>query len=126
MVQLSCMSISRRELTRNITRRLRRESTIAERRLWSVLRSRRLQDLKVRRQHVIHGFVVDFFCSELRLVLEIDGAHHDDPDWVVYDKQRSAVIEGLGLQMIRISNERATREHVMDIISRLVSAKKSS
>jgi very-short-patch-repair endonuclease len=59
-------------------RELRRELTIAERNAWEILRNRRVLGFKFRRQHVIDGFIVDFFCKELRLVIELDGAGHAD------------------------------------------------
>ncbi len=51
-----------------------------ERHAWSLLRNRRIGGLKFRRQHVIGAFIVDFYCADLRLVLELDGAPHDHPD----------------------------------------------
>ena len=57
-------------------RELRKESTPAEKIVWEHLRNRKFNNLKFRRQHVIHGFVIDFYCHELSLALEIDGDVH--------------------------------------------------
>src|SRR5258708_36382892 len=55
-------------------RELRRAATSTERYAWSLLRNRGVLGLKFRRQHVVHGFIVDFYCAAERLVLELDGA----------------------------------------------------
>jgi very-short-patch-repair endonuclease len=70
-MRLKCAAIPRAKLRR--AQELRRRATAAEERAWRVLRNRRLHGLKFRRQHVIGGFVVDFYCAARRLVLEIDG-----------------------------------------------------
>jgi very-short-patch-repair endonuclease len=57
-------------------RRLRENSTDAERKLWRWLRARRLSGLKFRRQHPIGAFIVDFVCLERRLIIELDGGQH--------------------------------------------------
>src|ERR1700679_3510922 len=62
-----------------LARRFRREPTPAEAAAWQLLRGRRILGLKFRRQHVIAGFIVDFYCASLRLVLELDGGIHDHP-----------------------------------------------
>jgi len=67
--------------------------TIAERKAWEILRDRRMLGFKFRRQHIIHGFIVDFYCHELKLVLEIDGKGHASPDRVQYDAARTQRLE---------------------------------
>src|SRR2546426_11892187 len=71
-------------------RDLRRGLTMAERRAWNLLRNRRMLGLTFRRQHVIAGFIVDFYCAELRLVLEIDGSGHSGGAQSDYDAARTA------------------------------------
>jgi very-short-patch-repair endonuclease len=82
-------------------RELRRNQTGAEARVWRALRDRRLGGLKFRRQHVIAGHIVDFVCIAARLVIEIDGATHDD---VEADVIRTAAIERAGYAVIRFWN----------------------
>jgi very-short-patch-repair endonuclease len=60
--------------------------------------------LKFRRQHPVAHFVVDFYCAELKLAIELDGAHHETPDQVAYDAARTAVLEALGVRVLRIRN----------------------
>src|SRR5271169_2215454 len=80
---------------------LRQASTDAEQRMWSALRDRRLTRYKFRRQHPIGDFIVDFACTEFRLVIELDGGQHaDDPA----DIRRTAWLEGRGWKVIRFWN----------------------
>jgi very-short-patch-repair endonuclease len=82
-------------------RTLRTTMTDAERRLWSVLRSRRLQGYKFRRQRPIGPFIVDFACIEHRLVVEADGGQHLEND---YDARRTAWLEARGWRVLRFWN----------------------
>ena len=87
----------------NCARQLRLDSTREEEIVWNLLRNRQFLNLKFRRQHVISGFVIDFYCAELKLAIEIDGPIHDDRQ--EYDKARQQLIEQRGLTFIRISND---------------------
>ena len=86
-------------------RGLRVRATPAESRLWHALRRRQLDGLRFRRQHSILGYVVDVYCAEVGLVIEIDGAVHTDPARAGYDSQRQRDLEALGLRVLRVSNE---------------------
>ncbi len=70
-------AIDQRKL--DAARRFRQQSTPAEADAWLLLRDRKILGLKFRRQQIVAGFVVDFYCASLRLVLELDGGVHDDP-----------------------------------------------
>ncbi|MEM1044417.1 MAG: endonuclease domain-containing protein [Bacteroidota bacterium] len=94
---------------RAIRKSLRKRSTPAERRLWQILRARRLQGVKFRRQHGIGRYVVDFYCPAARLAVEVDGAVHDDPLRAEADRQRQAEIEALGIRVVRFSNDDVLR-----------------
>ena len=72
----------------DIKRRLRSNMTGPEAQLWSRLRAQQLQGLKFRRQHGIGPYIVDFYCAEQSLVIEVDGDSHADADQVVKDRQR--------------------------------------
>ncbi len=84
-------------------RRLRQASTKPEQLLWAVLRNRRLDGLKFRRQQSIGPFIVDFFCLEQNLIIEVDGGYHD----AVYeaDCTRQHFLESQGYRVIRFANE---------------------
>ena len=76
-----------------------------ETRLWSRLRARQLQGLKFRRQHGIGPYIVDFYCPEQSLVIEVDGDSHADGNQVMKDKQRETYLQSLGLRVIRYIND---------------------
>jgi very-short-patch-repair endonuclease len=82
-------------------RQLRRDSTDAERRIWSALRDRRLATYKFRRQHPIGEFIVDFACTRYQLVIELDGGQHADS---TADARRTAWLESQGWTVMRVWN----------------------
>ncbi|HMG48338.1 MAG TPA: endonuclease domain-containing protein [Allosphingosinicella sp.] len=82
-------------------RRLRREMTLPEVLLWQQLR-RRPAGLKFRRQHPVEPYVVDFYCREAGLAIEIDGSAHDDPAQSRRDEARDARLRECGLRVLRI------------------------
>jgi very-short-patch-repair endonuclease len=84
-------------------RRLRREMTVPERRLWSLLRGRRLGGIKFRRQHPVANYVADFACEQLRLIIELDGDSHTER--FKYDLDRQRAIEALGYRVLRFGND---------------------
>jgi very-short-patch-repair endonuclease len=85
-------------------RRLRRESTRAERKLWCVLQRGQLDGLSFRRQHPLGMYIVDFYCSAIRLAIELDGGEHNDPRHQVRDQRRSRLLESKGITVIRFWN----------------------
>jgi very-short-patch-repair endonuclease len=85
-------------------RALRRNSTDAERILWSELRGHRLQGIGFRRQAPIAHYIADFVCHAAKLVIELDGGQHFSNDGEIADVQRSAVIEARGFKVLRFSN----------------------
>jgi very-short-patch-repair endonuclease len=84
---------------------LRKSLTAAENWFWQMVRNRNMLGLKFRRQHPIDRFIVDFYCHELKLVLEIDGNIHDLPEIKKYVKEREDYLIGLGLEVLRFKNE---------------------
>jgi len=90
---------------RELKRQLRAEMTPAERILWSELRAKQFLGLKFRRQHGIGPFVVDFFCPENRLVIEVDGDVHDESEQKIHDGERTKYLVELGLSVVRYRNE---------------------
>lgn len=77
--------------------------TSAERRVWSMLRDRRLR-YKFRRQHPIGDFVVDFACPAIKLVLEVDGPSHDTEDQRAFDAMREDYLRERGWRILRVKN----------------------
>ncbi len=87
----------------SLAKRLRREMTTAERILWAVLRRNALDGFHFRRQQVIEGFIVDFYCDAAKLAIELDGSVHEE-QWQ-YDESRDAAIRRCGVRVLRIANE---------------------
>ena len=82
-------------------RRLRKLQTKSEKLLWQALRNRKLDGLKFLRQHLIGHSIVDFYCHENRLVIEIDGSIHLNTDVKDRDKIRQKMIEDYGIRFFR-------------------------
>jgi very-short-patch-repair endonuclease len=89
-------------------RALRNEMTEAESKLWSRIRGRQVLGYKFRRQYGIGSYIVDFFCTELKLALEVDGDSHFYPAAQDHDARRAAFIESLGIRILRFTNEYVT------------------
>ena len=92
-----------------LARRLRREQTPAEASAWEILRDRRCLGLKFRRQVVVYGFVMDFYCAELRLGIELVGGIHDHAEVAEYDQARAAHLKRYGIRVLVIANEDVSR-----------------
>ncbi|WP_461639300.1 endonuclease domain-containing protein [Labilibaculum euxinus] len=84
---------------------LRRNMTKSEKLLWTEIRNRKLNGLKFRRQHPINIFIADFYCHEIKLVIELDGNIHDSEENKEYDEGRTAELGYLGVKVIRFTNE---------------------
>lgn len=83
---------------------MRHTATDAENFMWQFLRAKRFMNLKFRRQHVIKPYIVDFYCHEIGLVIELDGSHHGIDDAIQYDAERTKFLEALGLTIVRYWN----------------------
>ena len=104
-------------------RRLRRNATDAERRLWAILRDRRLAGYRFRRQHPVGGFILDFACTRYLLAVEADGSQHADD---AADDRRTALLEREGWRIIRFWNNdilRDTEAVIVTILAALNAAK---
>ena len=89
----------------DLKRRLRSDMTGPETRLWSRQRARQLQGLKFRRQHGIGPYIVDFYCPEQFLVIEVGGDSHADADQILKDQLRDRYFQSLGLRVVRYIND---------------------
>ena len=97
-------------------RELRHNPTPAERHAWTLLRNRGILGLKFRRQHVLHGFIVDFYCPSERIVIELEGNVHDTEAQRGYDQARTGFLEGAGYRVIRVRNRDVSREHLEEVL----------
>ncbi|MBL8079273.1 MAG: DUF559 domain-containing protein [Anaerolineales bacterium] len=103
---------------RQFARELRQPQTPAEATLWRYLRNRNLQ-YKFRRQHPIDFFIIDFYCAEAKLLIEIDGASHLVKGQIEYDQARTEYLEELGYKVIRFTND-DVRYSINEVTSEII------
>jgi very-short-patch-repair endonuclease len=98
---------------------LRREMTPTEARLWQRLRANRLEGFHFRRQQVIDRFIVDFYCHQADLVVEVDGGVHLDQE--EYDRERDLCLQERGLKVLRFTNTQVNN-NLEDVLSLILEA----
>lgn len=91
-------------------RELRKKQTSAEGILWQLLRNKKLNGLKFRRQHQIGEYIVDFYCHEKKMIIELDGSVHELPEQAKKDAKREKYLTSLGFHVLRFRNEEAFEE----------------
>ena len=84
-------------------RKLRKDQTRAEEVLWWLLRNRMMLGYKFRRQYIFKGFILDFYCPQAKLGIELEGEIHQQR--VEYDRARQKLVEDHGITMLRFTNE---------------------
>jgi very-short-patch-repair endonuclease len=108
---------------------LRERSTEAERTVWRWLRNRTMFNLKFRRQHPVDRYILDFYCAELQLCIELDGGVHNEDSVAVHDAQRDDDLARLGITVVRIENRfvfqqpTATWEFIVGEVVKLLCAR---
>jgi very-short-patch-repair endonuclease len=102
--------------------------TDSERRLWSILRRKQLNGYRFRRQYSVGAYVLDFYCPETHLAIEIDGLSHMSSEAAAYDKNRQEEIESLGIHFLRFTNDQVDMEleEVLAAIRETLAALKST
>jgi very-short-patch-repair endonuclease len=98
------MKIHNRSYLRARRKALRRKMTPAEAFLWTHLKRKQLGGRKFRRQHSIFNYIVDFYCAQEKLIIELDGAVHMNPRAMEYDRHRTEVLERNGFRLLRFEN----------------------
>ena len=98
---------------------LRKDLTVAEAFLWKQLKNSQFEGRKFRRQQSIGPFIVDFYCPDEKLVIELDGQVHNDIISVEYDRKRDLYLELNGIRVIRFENSEVFKNYdsVMETIS---------
>ncbi|MEA5582506.1 DUF559 domain-containing protein [Nodularia harveyana UHCC-0300] len=91
------------EKLKPLARQMRTEPTLSEKLLWQRLKNKQLLGFKFRRQQVIDRFIVDFYCHDIKLVIEVDGEVHNYTQ--LKDAIRQEFLESLGLRVVRFKNE---------------------
>ena len=105
-------------VTRQFARELRKPQTPAEATLWKHLRNRNLE-YKFRRQHAIGFFIIDFYCAEVKLCIEIDGDTHLTKEQQEYDAARTEYLESLGRKVIRFTND-DVRFNIQAVVQQII------
>jgi very-short-patch-repair endonuclease len=100
----------------------RRQMTPPEARLWNCLRAGRLRGLKFRRQHPVGPYILDFYCAEAKLAIEVDGAGHQQADQIAHDRRRTAWLgtQGIGVIRLRAPDVRDELDSVLTFILTVV------
>ena len=104
----------------NFARQLRKAMTPAEKKLW-FLYFRKIP-VRVYRQRMVAGYIIDFYCASAKIAIEIDGGQHYDPEMIEEDKKRSEELENLGIRVLRFTNAEVNRafEAVCEEIDRWI------
>ncbi len=104
-------------------RALRQNATDAESLMWKLLRNRQLGGVKFRRQHPAGKYILDFYCLEFRLAVELDGGGHAEPSRVRYDAERTQALEAQEIRVLRfwnnevLSNPEEVLERIWEAVS---------
>ena len=101
---------ARTDTARAFARHLRAESTDAEKRLWRLLRDRRFNEFKFRRQYASGSYFLDFFCTVAKLAVELDGGGHGFPDQRARDEKRNQFLTAKGIKVLRFWNHQLRKE----------------
>ena len=117
---MNVMQTHNRHALKENRRNLRSNLTPAEIRLWKCLQNKQLDGLKFRRQHSIGSYIVDFYCPEERIAIELDGEVHFNSVNEQYDLQRDEYIKSLGIKVMRFKNSDVFEkiDNVLNEISR--------
>jgi very-short-patch-repair endonuclease len=93
----------------NRRKELRNNSTEAEKILWENIKHSKLGGFKFTRQYSVGPYILDFYCSKIRLAVELDGNQHKEKDAVLYDGDRSKYLDGANIKVIRFWNDEVVK-----------------
>ena len=112
------MNYSNHLVTKEYRQLLRKAATPSERMIWKRLQKRQIDGYKFRQQHGMGPYVLDFYCPELRLCIEVDGDIHDLPENKEKDRERTIFLNQNRIEVIRFRNEEIN-ENIEDVINRI-------
>jgi very-short-patch-repair endonuclease len=98
---------------------LRSNQTTAEQMLWDKIRNRQLRGFRFLKQYILDRYIADFYCSKMKVAVEIDGRIHERDDIKEYDAIREDVIKAHGIRIIRFSNDEIMHD-IESVLERLV------
>jgi PncC family amidohydrolase len=97
-------------LLKEFVEKHRSNPTEAEKKLWDIVRGRKMAGYKFRRQHIISNYIADFVCISEKLILEVDGLYHQLPENIISDEERTSDLNRLGFKVLRFTNEQVLNE----------------
>ncbi len=97
---------------------LRNDPTPAEKRLWGKLRNSPLVGKKFRRQHSVYNYILDFYCPQHQLAIELDGDSHFTESGMKYDAKRTTFLNEVGIQVLRFTNNEVL-ENLESVLERI-------
>ena len=111
-----------------LCREMRQNPTPSERMLWDALRRKQLKGYKFRRQHLVNGYILDFYCAAAKLGIELDGEVHSHTEQAAYDRQRSVDLAETGIEILRFWNYEVINdlEKVLEKIVSVVEQKRKA
>jgi very-short-patch-repair endonuclease len=109
-----------KEILKYRASKLRKNGSQVERIMWVLLRNRKLSHFKFRRQYIIAPYIVDFVCLKRKLIIEMDGDHHEAQ--TTYDEKRTHYLKSLGYMVLRFSNISVLNDRVDQILSDILKA----
>jgi very-short-patch-repair endonuclease len=89
---------------KTIRKKLRNNLTPAEAKLWTLLKGKQMDGKKFRRQHSVANYVLDFYCPEEKIAIELDGQGHFEPKQAAYDRERDKYLASVGIRVLRFEN----------------------
>src|SRR4030095_3051585 len=112
------MKLHNKKILKSTRKRLRNQMTHAEVLLWNQLKGRALGGFKFRRQHSIFKYIVDFYCPEAKLAIEVDGVTHIGKEAKLHDNEKENDLKTLNINTLRISNEEIY-DNLVTVINRI-------
>ncbi|MES2590637.1 MAG: endonuclease domain-containing protein [Bacteroidota bacterium] len=95
------------------------DSTLAEKKLWEVLRNKKIENCKFRRQHPISTFIADFYCHKKKLIIEVDGGYHNNKDQREKDEARTQTFKEYNITVIRFTNDEV-ENNIQSVIEKII------
>jgi len=124
IVLYSYMRLNNHPNRKFFRKKLRNQCTPAENVLWLYLRNRQIEDVKFRRQHSYGPYIMDFYCPELRLCIELDGAGHFTVEGMERDELRTKFLKNANIEVLRFENK-AVFEDIDGVIETIQSRVKA-
>ena len=112
------MKVHNRQDMLDLRRGQRNEPSRAEKLLWYSLRGSKVRGAKFRRQHSVGRYILDFYCPDYRLAIELDGEYHDSAERKLNDAARTIALKAMGIQIVRFANDEVF-SNTADVVRRI-------